>query len=233
MYVGCMTPRKVTRERPLALAYLRVSTHEQADSGASLDAQRASLTSEAARRGWDVEVVEDAGLSGKNMNRPGLTSALERLDRGQAQFLMAVRLDRLSRSVADFAAVVDRAKRKDWGLVLLSPNIDTSDAAGRFTANVLASAAQYEHELIGARTREGMAQRKAEGKHVGRRRSLPVEVVSRITAARAAGLSMAKIADGLNADGVPTAQGGAKWHPSTVKAVLASVEREGLEGFTA
>lgn len=133
--------RKTVRRRPLALGYVRVSTVDQVDNGASLDAQRTALTDEADRRGWDLELVADEGLSAKNMNRPGLTSALERLDNGDADVLMAIRLDRVSRSVADFAGLLDRAGRKGWGLVLLSPALDLADPAGRFTANVLASAA--------------------------------------------------------------------------------------------
>lgn len=80
---------------PLALAYIRVSTTDQAENGASLDAQRATLIGEADRRGWDVEIVADEGLSAKNLNRPALQTALTRLDRGQAQYLLAVRLDRV------------------------------------------------------------------------------------------------------------------------------------------
>lgn len=213
------------RVRPFALAYIRVSTAEQAHSGASLSAQRHSLQREAALRGWDVEVVADEGLSAKTLNRPALQAALCRLDSGEADYLLAIRLDRISRSVADFAGLLDRATKKSWGLVLLSPNIDTSDPAGRFTSNVLASAAQYERELIGARTREGMLQRKAEGVHIGRPRSLPSEVLDRIASDRASGLSLAKIADGLNMDSVPTAHGGRQWHASTVSGILASLAR--------
>lgn len=127
------------------------------EHGASLNAQRAALVAEADRRGWDVEVVAEEGLSGKSLKRPGLQSALTSHDRGEADVLLAVRLDRVSRSVADFAGLLDRCQRRGWELVLLSPNIDTADPAGRFTAHVLASAAQYERELISQRTREGMA----------------------------------------------------------------------------
>src|SRR5436190_23109858 len=96
-----MTPR----ERPLALLYTRVSTAEQADEGASLNAQREILAAEAGRRGWDHEVVADEGHSAKSVEaRPGLTAALQRLDAGEADVLLVLRVDRLSRSVSDFAA---------------------------------------------------------------------------------------------------------------------------------
>ena len=216
MYSGGMS-------KPLALAYIRVSTTDQVENGASLDAQRATLIGEAERRGWAVEVVSDAGLSGKNLNRPALQAALARLDKGKAQFLLAIRLDRISRSVADFAGLLDRADKRHWGLVLLSPNIDTSDPAGRFTANVLASAAQYERELIGARTREGMAQRKAEGAVFGRVVDASTLSVYRdIATMHDTGMSINGIARLLTEQGVTTANGGVKWYASTVKAVLTS-----------
>lgn len=218
-----MPTRINARTRPLALAYVRVSTVEQVEQGASLDAQRAALTVEAAKRGWDIEIVADEGMSAKTLNRPGLQEVLTRLDAGTADFLLSIRLDRVSRSVADFAGLLDRSTKRGWGLVLLSPNIDTTDPAGRFTGNVLASAAQYERELIGVRTREGMAQRKVEGVKMGRPRTLTEDTVDRITVMRSTGMSMGKIADALNADGVATAHGGARWYAATIKRVLDSV----------
>jgi len=73
-----------SRTRPLALVYIRVSTADQVDQGASLDTQRATLVVEAERRGWDCEVVADDGLSAKTMDRPGPTGALERPDGSDA-----------------------------------------------------------------------------------------------------------------------------------------------------
>lgn len=217
-----MSPRKATRSRPLALLYVRVSTAGQVEHGVSLEAQKAALVAEAERRGWDHEVVADEGLSAKNMNRPGLQTALAKLDAGQADHLMAVRLDRISRSVADFATTLDRSAKKGWGLVLLSPDLDTTSAAGRFTAHVLASASEYERALISVRTRDALAQKKlelaVEGRQLGRPKTMPDAVVDRILRERAAGRSLRAIAEGLNQDKVATAQGGKQWHASTVKA---------------
>jgi hypothetical protein len=68
-----------------------------------------------------------------------------------------------------------------------------------------------------------MMQRRAEGVHIGRPRTLPREVLDCIATDRAAGLSLAKIADALTAEGVATAHGAARWYPSTVRAILASL----------
>ncbi len=216
------------RDRPLALAYVRVSTDEQASEGASLAGQRQALIDEAGRRGWDVEVIADEGLSGSSLNRPGLRIALKRLDEGAADALLAVRLDRVSRSVADFAGLLARARKKGWRLVMLTPNLDTEDAAGKFTAHVLAAAAEYERDLIGARTREGMAQRRREGVHVGRPRALPETVVRRIVLARERGVTLREIAEHLTTDGISTARGQSAWSISNVQGVLASVTAERL-----
>lgn len=222
-----MTPPHA-KNRPLALGYVRVSTVEQVTDGASLDAQHSALKTEASRRGWDFELVADEGWSAKDLKRPGLTDALARLDAGEADTLLAVRLDRVSRSVADFAGLLARAKKRSWGVVLLSPNLDTEDPAGKFTAHVLAAAAEYERDLIGARTREGMAQRRAEGAHIGRPRVLPQAVVERIVDERMAGKTMRAIANGLSADSVPTARGGRTWSVSTVQGVLNSLTAQML-----
>ncbi|SDO48567.1 Site-specific DNA recombinase [Nakamurella panacisegetis] len=219
------TRRKSSRTRPLALVYVRVSTADQVEYGASLDAQRATLIAEAERRGWECEVVADEGVSAKNLDRPGLTGALNRLDAGDADVLMAIRLDRISRSVADFAGLVDRAGRKGWNLVLLSPALDLSDPAGRFTANVLASAAQYERELISMRTREVLAKKKADGVRLGRPTAVASAVVDRITTARAAGNSWPKIAAALNDDKVATPTGKGRWYPAGCRAIALAADR--------
>jgi DNA invertase Pin-like site-specific DNA recombinase len=90
---------------------------------------------------------------------------------------------------------------------------------------VQAAFAEWERELIGARTREGMAQRKAEGVQMGRPSTMPTTVVDRITAARAAGQTWQQIATALNDDGVPTAHGGKAWWPGTVRKVALLAER--------
>lgn len=203
-----------------AIGYIRVSTADQAVNGISLDAQRATLEAEAQRRGWGIEVVADEGIGGAAGRRPGLDEALTRLDAGEAGALMVTRLDRMTRSVAGLSTILGRAQSGGWEVVMLSPGIDTTDPAGRFTTSILACAAQYERDLIGQRTREALAHKKAQGGTLGRRRNVDPAVVARIQAQRADKKSLRAIADQLNAEGVPTAQGGARWHASTVSAVL-------------
>lgn len=226
-----MTKAKKTpvRERPLALAYVRVSTEEQAKDGASLEAQRDYLGHEAKSRGWDFEFVCDEGFSAKSVDgRPGLTSALERLDRGDADVLLSRRVDRLSRSVSDFASLMARSRKQGWDLVACDLGVDTSTPHGGLMAHVLASVAEYERQVIGARTREGMAQRRREGARFGRKPTLDDELVATMIGWKLSGQNLSAIARRLNDDGVPTAHGGRQWYASTVKAALSSATAQRL-----
>lgn len=205
-----------------AIGYLRVSTDGQAESGAGLAAQRSAVAERADREGWAVDYVTDAGMSGRSVAaRPALVEALTQLDRGEADVLVAAKLDRVSRSVADFARLLDRARANGWRLILLDLGVDTSTDAGEFVANTIANSAQYERRLIGTRTREGLAAKRAAGVRLGRPSVLPTAVVQRIVGERAAGRKLREIADGLTADAVPTARGGVGWSTSSVQAVLA------------
>jgi DNA invertase Pin-like site-specific DNA recombinase len=203
------------------IGYVRVSTEEQSNSGAGLAAQRAAIEAECVHRGWHlVEVIEDAGYSAKDMKRPGVQIALETLRSGEASALVVAKLDRLSRSMLDFTAVMATASKQGWALVALDCAVDTTTPAGEAMANVLATFAQFERRLIGQRTREALAAKRASGVRLGRPVSLPSAVSKRIASERKAGRSLAAIADMLNEEQIPTAQGGRQWWPSTVRAVL-------------
>ena len=215
----------VQKER--VLAYVRVSTEEQKGSGAGLAAQRAAILGECERRGWHlVDVIEDAGYSAKDLRRPGVQTALETLRFGKADALVVAKLDRLGRSMLDFTALMATAQKQGWALVALDCAVDTTTPAGEAMANVLATFAQFERRLISQRTKDALAAKKAQGVRLGRPRSLPDDVVKRIVRERKRGQKLVTIADKLTEDGIATAQGGAKWYPSTVAAVLKSVERE-------
>jgi DNA invertase Pin-like site-specific DNA recombinase len=207
-----------------AIGYLRVSTEEQAQSGLGLEAQRARVIEEAGRRGWElVAVLSDEGYSAKDLARPAITEALEELKAHRAEVLLVAKLDRLSRSLLDFANVMAMSRRQGWQVCALDLGVDTSTPSGELMANVLASFAAYERQLIGQRTRDALAVRKAQGQRLGRPVLLPEPVRRRIVRARGRGQSLPRIAAKLNAEGVPCAQGGARWYPATVAAVLKSV----------
>jgi DNA invertase Pin-like site-specific DNA recombinase len=207
------------------LGYVRVSTNEQGDSDAGLEAQRRAIAAECKRRGWQlVDVIEDAGYSAKDLKRPGIRAALEALQKREASALVVAKLDRLSRSMLDFAALMNAAQKQNWALVALDLGVDTSTPSGEMMANVLATFAQFERRLIAQRTKDALAVKRSQGVRLGRPPELSERVRNRIRGMRGRDMSLRAIADKLNADGVPTAHGGARWHASTVKAVLANLE---------
>jgi DNA invertase Pin-like site-specific DNA recombinase len=214
-------PRKRTADQSVIVGYIRVSTQEQADSGLGIAAQRSAIQTECQRRGWKLlKVCVDEGISGKSLDRPGVTEALTMVQSGQAGTLMVSKLDRLSRSLVDFAGLMAQATTQRWNLVALDLGIDLSTPAGEFMANVMASAAQWERRIIGQRTKDALAQKRAQGIRLGRRAVLDPQVVAEIVTAHEAGSGWSAIARDLNTRKVPTAHGGEKWHPSTVRAVV-------------
>jgi DNA invertase Pin-like site-specific DNA recombinase len=133
---------------------------------------------------------------------------------------VVAKLDRLSRSMADFTRLMERSWKKGWALVALDLGVDTTTPAGEMIANSVANFSQFERRLIGQRTKDALAVKKAQGVKLGPPRTMSDKVVRRIERLRAKGLSYRAIADSLNAAGVPTAHGGAQWHPSTVQKAL-------------
>lgn len=207
------------------VGYVRVSTSEQVESGLGLDAQRSKVALGAALREWELlEVIADEGVSGTVApeDRPGMARALAMLRAGQAGALIAAKLDRTSRSAGDFARLMARARAEGWDLVLLDVQVDTTTAGGKFVAQVLAAAAELERDLIAERTRDALAALRRQGARLGRPVLLPVKVRRRIVNLRARGWSLPRIAEALNREGVPCAQGGRQWWPATVAAVLRS-----------
>ena len=150
--------------------------------------------------------------------------ALDALERGDADALVVSKLDRLSRSMLDFASIMHAAQRHAWGLVALDVNVDTTSPAGEAMANVLATFAQFERRLIGQRTRDALAVKREQGVTLGRPRSLPDDVVARVVRERGGPLASGDRAGTRRPDAVPTAQGGKSWHASTVSAVLRSAD---------
>jgi DNA invertase Pin-like site-specific DNA recombinase len=213
------------------VGYLRVSTEGQAEEGASLDAQRARLVAFAAATDLDLVAIEvDAGLSAKNLTRPGLQCALARLDAGEADGVLVAKLDRLTRSVRDLGDLVERYFAARFALVSVGDSIDTRSAGGRLVLNVLVSVAQWEREAVSERTREAMAHLKKQGRRFGGPAlgepcggiapdAGELVAVRRIFELRTEGRTLRAIADTLTAEGHPTKRGG-RWCAEIVRRVL-------------
>lgn len=202
------------------IGYVRVSTDEQGNSGAGLEAQRAAVRSACERRGWELVRIEEDVLSGRTAGRPGLQRALEDCRSGRVRGVVVAKLDRLSRSMIDFAGLLEDARRRGYNVVALDMELDLSTPAGELVANVMASVAQWERRIIGERTKDALAVRRAEGVRLGRPPLEPDRLSRRVRRLRGKGASLRAIADRLNAEGVPTPGPADSWSPWSVRSVL-------------
>lgn len=204
-----------------AVLYRRASTREQGESGLGLAAQEEKLTAEARHRGWEIVADFHDMSSGRKTNgRHGLEQALSMLKRREADVLVCTRLDRLSRSVSDFARLMEMARRERWQFIALDLGVDTTTATGEMVANMLAALAQWERRLISERTKDALAVAKAGGKKLGHSSPLSPQARRRVLSLRRRGLSADSIAKRLNEGGVSTPSGQGRWHETTVQRVL-------------
>lgn len=210
------------------VGYLRVSTQGQ-EYG--IEAQRSAIASRAQQQGWEVQYVEDAGRSGKDINRPGITRALDLLRNKQADALVVSKLDRLSRSLADFARLMETASKQGWGVVAIDLGIDTTTPTGQLVVNIMASVSQWERQMIGLRTKEGLAEARRNGVRLGSPVRMDPAVEQRILVERQAGRSLAAIARGLNDDQTPTPTGSGSYYPSTIRAALSRLHEAGVQMY--
>lgn len=208
------------RARRRVIGYVRVSTTEQADSGLGLAAQEAQIRSHCERNELELlAVVHDDGVSAKDLHRQGLGKVLEAVAQGHADGLVVAKLDRLSRSLHDFVTLMSWCDEAGCALVALDMGIDTSTPSGRLVANVMASVAEWEREVISQRTRDAASVRRERGEVMGRPgvRDTNPELARRINREREGGRTWQAIADGLNNDLVPTVRGGSMWRVSAVQ----------------
>ena len=158
------------------VGYIRVSTADQSDSGLSLDAQRRKVLAQAEISDIDlIEIFEDAGASAASLERPAMQLVLDMVEAGEIDVIVIAKLDRLSRSVKDLGFLLEKlssSKRFDGelGIDLISAgdSLDTSTATGRLVIHILGSVSQWEREVIAERTREALAEKKAQGKSTGK-----------------------------------------------------------------
>lgn len=200
-----------------AIGYMRVSTEEQGDSRAGLESQEALIREEVGRRNMElVDLRFDVASGGSMRKRDQLGSTLRDLTDGKADILIVAKLDRLSRSVLDFAGIMEAANKEGWSVSVLDLGVDTSTTNGKLIMHVMIALAQWERELIGDRTRAALKAVRARGTKLGRRSGVDDETRTLIRALRDSGMSWQKVANTLDQQGVQTGQGG-KWHGATVR----------------
>lgn len=164
--------------------YTRKSTEEGLDQDFnSLDAQRESaeaLIASQQHEGWLClpEHYDDGGYSGGTMERPALRRLLSDIEAGKVDCVVVYKVDRLSRSLLDFARILETFERRQVSFVSVTQQFNTATSMGRLMLNVLLSFAQFEREMISERTRDKMAAARRKGKYVGGRPILGYDVVN-------------------------------------------------------
>src|SRR5690554_4986913 len=153
--------------------YTRKSSDEGLDQEFnSLDAQReaaeAFITSQKVE-GWVAlpDRYDDGGYSGGSMERPALDRLLRDIDAGKIDCVVVYKVDRLSRSLMDFARIMERFERRNVSFVSVTQQFNTAHSMGRLTLNILLSFAQFEREIIGERIRDKLAAQARKGKWTG------------------------------------------------------------------
>jgi site-specific DNA recombinase len=228
------------------IGYIRVSTNEQAENGVSLAAQEKKVRGYCKVNDWQcVGILKDDGYSAKDLKRPGMQKILAELPSRDRRFdgIVVTKLDRLTRSVRDLVHLTALADKHKVALVSIQEAVDTGTATGQLFRNIVTSISEWERGVIGERTREALAYKRQNGECIGAipygftlgedgKHLLPIPaelgVLERVRKERQRGLSYDLIADGLNADQVPTKRKG-RWHAATVWSVLATARKRSGE----
>jgi site-specific DNA recombinase len=167
-------PRECTQPREQRCAiYTRKSSEEGLEQDFnSLDAQREACEAyilSQKHEGWELlpERYDDGGISGGTMERPALKRLLEQIEAGYIDVVVVYKVDRLTRSLSDFARIVDIFDDKSVSFVSVTQAFNTTTSMGRLTLNVLLSFAQFEREVTGERIRDKIAASKKKGMWMG------------------------------------------------------------------
>ncbi len=153
--------------------YTRKSTEEGLDQAFnSLDAQREACEAfikSQRHEGWKLIKTrfDDGGISGGTLERPALKQLLDEIEAGRVQMVVVYKIDRLTRSLSDFAKLVDRFDERGASFVSVTQQFNTSTSMGRLTLNVLLSFAQFEREVTAERIRDKIAASKKKGMWMG------------------------------------------------------------------
>ena len=220
-----------------AIGYVRVSTEQQVNDGVSIDLQIEKIKQYCDLYNHELlDIIIDAGISAKNLNRPGITSVLHCLTNNEADALVVYKLDRLTRSLADWSTLIKDYFNEKSGKTLLAvvDQIDTSTASGRMCLNLMMTVYQWEREVISERTKAALQHKKSKGQPLGSARfgenitQLNItpnlaeqEVLNLILDLRTIGYTLQQIANYLNENNYLSKRG-KSWYQRTVKNVVDS-----------
>jgi DNA invertase Pin-like site-specific DNA recombinase len=206
------------------VAYIRVSTDEQGESGLGIEARRGIIERWAAENGHTIDLWEEEIMSSRKV-RPALERALLHAQGPAFDGLVTVELDRIGRSTAEVAGIIEDAVKRGWTLVSLKPNVDMTDHFGRAMAQMACVFAELERAMISARTKQAMAAKRARGERLGAEPSVDPRAVEITRRMHARGMSRRRIAERLEREGIPTVKGG-PWNHGTVQRIIRRINEE-------
>ena len=205
-----------------AVGYIRVSTDEQAKEGISLDAQEEKIRAFSYAKDWDlVGIYNDAGYSGKSLNRPEMQRLISDVKTNKFDVIIIYKLDRLTRKVKDLGYLIEEVFEKNKvAFTSVSDNFDTTTANGKLILNILGSVAQWERDIISERTKDALMYKKSQNKAYS---PIPygydrqgdnllvntkeIAIINYMHMLKENGLSYRKIADTLNRENIETKNG--------------------------
>jgi DNA invertase Pin-like site-specific DNA recombinase len=220
-----------------AVGYVRVSTDEQAREGISLENQRAKIEAYCGLNDLElIDIIEDAGKSGKDLNREGIQSLMELLKTRKIDAVVVYKLDRLSRRVKDTLSLMDLVEKKGIAFHSITEKIDTKTAMGKFFLNLMASMNQWERDTISERTRDALHLKIVKNERAGQvpygwalgedgktliRNEREQKAISLILELNGKGYSHRAICRELEREGYQPV--GKKWHHQTIQNILRKV----------
>ena len=202
--------------------YASVSERHGSIINRELREQAEAIAAESDRLGLALlqVVSEREPQKGKRLSQPGLEYALRRILAGEAAGLIVCDLSRLTRSPAQLGTILQWFVSHDVRLVAIAEEIDTADHSGQVAVRTLIGFSNRERERISARTRHGLEVARDNARSARRPAVIDDPYLrERIQRMREQHMSLQAIADALNAEGIPTVRGGAKWRPSSLQSV--------------
>ena len=232
-----MLVNNTKRNNMKAIGYVRVSTEDQAREGISLDNQKEKIQAYCTLNDlFLVEIIEDAGKSGKDLNREGIQSLMNGIKARSIDAIVVYKLDRLSRRVRDTLSLMDLIEKKSVAFHSITERIDTKSAMGKFFLNIMASMNQWERDTISERTRDALHLKIVKNERAGQipygwtlaedKKTLlenegEQKAVSLMKELHGKGSSLRSICRELETKGHKPA--GHKWHPKTIASILSRI----------
>jgi DNA invertase Pin-like site-specific DNA recombinase len=206
------------------IGYVRLSKGKE--KGHSLDSQQSLIQEWAKENGHRLLcVVGEVGSARDPKNLNGRRLAIAAIKGGMAEAIVVRDLDRVTRSLADGAGLLKDATVNHWRLLGVD-GLDTDDPEQEFTRHIKMAVAEEERRMIAKRTERALRTARRNGTKIGKPRQIRPDLERRIVRLAKKGASPYAIGKRLDAEGIPTAQGGKSWSPSVIREVI---KRNGAE----